>query len=307
MIPRLQRDIARADLAALDSIIAELPEDDLLGRIGLESRRIEVLELLRRLDTSEEREARTLLLFGGAPVIGSKGIEADFATEALSKYEDLITKVWSLQQHGELARTGPVPARREAALHITNTVHGSFGFELSELQGAPTLGPSTLKEAMGTATQALIAAGKGDAELAEAAEELDARAFGALKEFFAVLKKGRATIRVVAGDADQSFDQQAIETAAERTEASRTEEQNVPVAGTFLGVLPEARRFELRTTLESKVLRGRVAKNLTMAQLLEINAKWASRECVAHVRRVTLTRGGRSHTAHILRAVDAGG
>jgi hypothetical protein len=303
VIRRLEQDHLAADLAAVEDLLSSAPAGDVLGRMSLTERRDEVRKALAEVESNGGTEGRTALFFGGAPVIGSRGIDADFAAEALGKYQDLVTKVWALKEHGSLAPSGPVPDRHEARLHVTNIVHGSFGFELAELQGPLTLRSSRLHEAIGVVTRALIAAGKGDDDLADVAEELDVRSFAALKEFFAVLQRAHASFRVVAGDTDYAFDLRDVELAAERTDASRTEEQDVPFPGEFLAVLPEARRFEFRTSAGA-ILRGRVADDLTAADLRRMNAERANRACTAHVRVVTLTRRGRSHTRYVLQRLE---
>jgi hypothetical protein len=303
VIRRLEQEQLAADLAAVEELLASAPPGDVLGRMSLEARRGEVRAALAEAGARTEQEGRTALFFGGAPVIGSRGIDANFAAEALGKYQDLVTKVWALKEHGTLAPSGPVPDRHEARLHVTNVVHGSFGFELAELQGALTLTQSPLHEAVRVVTRALVAAGTSDDELADAVEDLDGRSFAALKEFFAVLQRSHASFRVVAGDADYSFDLRDVELAAQRTDASRSEVQDVPVAGEFLAVLPEARRFEFREA-DGTVLRGRVAEELTAEDLRKMNAEWANRPCTAHVRVVTLTRQGRTHTRHVLQRLE---
>ena len=138
--------------------------------MSLTERRDEVRKALAEVESRGEIEGRTALFFGGAPVIGSRGVDADFAAEALGKYQDLITKVWAFKEHGSLAPSGPVPDRHEARPHVTNVVHGWFGFELAELQGPHTLRSSPLHEAINVVTRALIAAGKGDDDLADRRE-----------------------------------------------------------------------------------------------------------------------------------------
>ena len=183
MIRRLEQDHLLADLAAVEELLSSAPPGDVLGRISLTERRDEVRKALAEVESRVEIEGRTALFFGGAPVIGSRGVDADFAAEALGKYPALVAKVWAFKEHGSLAPSGPVPDRHEARLHVTNVVHGSFGFELAELQGPLTLRSSPLHAAISVVTRALIAAGKGDDDLADVAEELDVRSFAALKEF----------------------------------------------------------------------------------------------------------------------------
>jgi hypothetical protein len=298
MIRKLEREHLSADLATVEAMLRATPEDDLFGRLSLEER----CDELRRQLASWERDVagvHTALLFGGAPVIGSRGIDAGFASEAVGKYQDLVSTVWALKEHGNLASSGPIPDRYASRLHITNIVHGSFGFELAEAEGS-----ALLRETVEEVTAAILAAGQSDDALADAVEALDPRSFKALRAFFAVLRKARASFRVVTGEREARFDIGAVDLAAERTEARREDEEDVPVPGEFLAVLPEGRRFEFRAA-SGELLGGRVADDFTTSQLRKMNAKWANTSCVAHLHVVTLTRGGRARTRYVLTDVRA--
>ena len=312
MIPRLEREHLSSDLAALDELLATTPPGDVLGRISLQERRESVRAALGALEGPQrESGGRTALLFGGGPVLGSRGIEAGFASEALSRYEDLVTKVWSAKEHGTLAAFGPIPRRDEVRLHVTNVLHGSFGFELAEL-GQSAVSPASvppasrghLHDAIRAATRALVAAATSDDEVADVAEDLDARAFAALKEFFFVLRRAHASFRVVADEVDRAFDVREVHLAAERTsEAIRSETRDVPLPGEFLAVLPASHQFEFLAE-DGATIRGRVDDELTDEDLRTMNTSWANRACTAHLRVVTVTRRGRSHVRYVLQRLE---
>lgn len=291
-----------AELAAVDALLASAPEDDPLGRRSLAARKEVLLEELAMLDASPRHAAHAALYFGGAPVAGGRGIDAAFAAKALASYEDLVTKVWGHRQHGMLPASGPVRDRRDATLHITGVVRGSFGFELTELDPPSSADGAPLREAVNVATRAIVAAGDSDDALADAAEGLEARAFLALREFFTLLKKRGASVRVVSDELDRSFDVSAVAAAADRTQGTLSEEHDVPVSGEFLGVLPERRTFEFRRD-DGTVLHGRVSDELALAEVRELNERWSTRRCVAHLRVVTLTARARSRQRYVLRRV----
>jgi hypothetical protein len=189
-------------------------------------------------------------------------------------------------------------------LHITGIVRGSFGFELAELDGPASSEGSPLRDAVDLATRAIIAAGESDDALADAAENLDTRAFAALREFFSILKKGGASVRVVTDDLDRSFDVSSVIAAAERTQGTLTEERDVPVPGEFLGVLPERRIFEFRRD-DGAVLRGRVSEDMPLADIRELNPSWSMKRCIAHLRVMTLTSRDRSRQRYILQRLES--
>lgn len=300
MTQKTDRDEVRADLATVDAVLAGAPDDDVLGRRSLTARRAILTQELAALTSQQPPTAHAAVYFGGAPVVGSRGIDATFATKAISNYEDFVTKVWGQRQHGVLPASGPVRDRHEARLHITGVVRGSFGFELAELEGPLSIEGAPLRDAVDLATRAIIAAGESDDALADAVEDLDGRAFAALREFFTVLKKGGASVRVVTDDLDRSFDVAAVLAAAERTQGTLTEEQDVPVPGELLGVLPDRRTFEFRKD-DGTVLRGRVSDEMPPGELRLLNRDWSTRRCIAHLRVVTLTSRTRSRQRYILR------
>src|SRR5215212_9794181 len=131
MTRKTERDEIAADLATVESLLAGVPPGDPLGRHSLTARRDALVHELAALKAPSHSTARAALYFGGAPVVGSRGIDATFASRAIANYEDFVTKVWGQRQHGALPSSGPVRDRHEARLHITDVVHGSFGFELA--------------------------------------------------------------------------------------------------------------------------------------------------------------------------------
>ncbi len=95
MAELLKSTALRAELASLEGLLRLLPEEDLAGRIGLESRRRSILTELERTIDANDTLASTALFFGGKPVIGSLGIQADFAANAIFNYQDLVAKIWA--------------------------------------------------------------------------------------------------------------------------------------------------------------------------------------------------------------------
>src|SRR6266481_6094037 len=108
MIRKLDQERLSAELAALEGMLTELVGADYLTRIGLESRRNELRENLARLQDKGETQARIALFFGGDPVVGSEGVRARFATDAVGSFQDLLTNVWGLSQEGPVREAGPI-------------------------------------------------------------------------------------------------------------------------------------------------------------------------------------------------------
>lgn len=78
---QLERDYLAAQIAGMTQLLNALSPHDYLGRLGLESRRAALQEEIEALDEAGERRAHIALYFGGEPVIGSMGVEAEFGTK----------------------------------------------------------------------------------------------------------------------------------------------------------------------------------------------------------------------------------
>lgn len=204
---RLERDFVYADIAAVASLLEQLDADDVMARFGLELRLHELRLAAAQLDAlPDETTASAALFFGGRPVLGSLGIESEFGGAALTKFQDLVAKMLA-HESGSLGLRGVVPNKNASTLHVTNIVKGSFGFLLEEMQPQQTMLETPLKAAVDGATGLLDAFGKDDEEQFQTAVELiDDRVLGTARELFGLMQQNGATLRVVAGDIDRSFD-----------------------------------------------------------------------------------------------------
>jgi hypothetical protein len=268
---KLERDFVRADLAAVTNLLSRLGEEDVMTRMGLESRQEELRSTIAQLENLPEEEAASAaLFFGGAPVVGTRGIESAFATEAIGKFQELVSKVLA-DEAGGLATRGVVPHRQVSTLHITQIVRGSFGFLLEEVQPAEGAVPASLKTAVDETTRILDAFGASDEEqFQSAAEGLDNRILATTREFFGLMNQRGATFRLVAGDNDRTFSAQRVTLAAERASTTNLEESEESAYGRLIGTLPDSHIFEF-VLRSGQVVKGKVQKTLTRDQLLTFN------------------------------------
>ena len=293
---KLDRDHLVAEAAALESLLASMPENDYLGRVGLEARRDDVNEQIAKLSHVEERRAKIALYFGGAPVIGSMGVQAGFGTKAVGSFQDLISNVWGIGEGGPLPAMGPIPDRAASLLHITSLVHGSFGFLLEELddEGEPLFETPLSKAADQVAEYLASFAGESEARFFEVIEELNPRVFQSLREFFGSVYRGKATFRLVEGERDEKFDNLAVERAWHRAEASNVDEERVHLQGRLLGVIPIRRRFEFEPDGGASIIEGKVGEKFSQSYLERINTEQiAGRRWKALFHRRIVTKLGR--------------
>lgn len=272
---------------------AELPE--LEGDI----RDALIAEQQRYLE-QRARVARTRMLFSGRPVRGRRGIAASFAAETLSSYQALVSLTFGQRQKGSLSSTGPIPAREASTLLITEMPRGSVGFELVEDVLQESVLPSGLSEVVAQVGSLLDAAATSDAAYAEAVAEFDPRVASELHRFFDKLKKAEASLKLEVSHREYVFDEKRLADAVDRTASTPRQEDDRPVLGTLIGLLPMDHRFELQTE-DGGVLKGKIARETDPSSLLSFFQK----PCLAHLRVVTVERFGETAEAFTLVSVEA--
>jgi hypothetical protein len=302
---KLERDHLAADLAAVETMIGRLTDEDVMMRSGLEERRDELRRELESLQESEETTATAALFFGGRPVVGGLGIESEFGGKAVSTFQDLVAKQFA-QEAGGLRQRGTVPNKAATRLHITNVVRGSFGFLLEELE--PSLLDSSLKAAVDNVSRLMAGFGEDDEDRFEAAvENVDQRVLDTAREFFSLMRQDEATFRIVVGETDRSFDAALVKRAADRASVTEVEDVEAQIAGVLAGVLPDAHQFEFRTTSERGTIRGKVDKTIPTADLTALSREWLEKpsRAIVTVRRVLKAREMVRESYTLLRLVEA--
>ncbi len=291
----------RAQKAELEALIAACDPDD-VSRLGFESRLAEVDEALASLATRVGRVAEATVLFGGAPVVGARGIEAAFAGPAIESFQKLISKMAASRSGRRLGERGPIPGAGDSRLFVTDTAPGSFGFVLREIPDQVQLiDTSPLATSVDAAVDLLARAASSDDAFADAAVESDPAVLGQLGDFLQLVDERGATVRVVSGDVVASLDDPEILSAArERAHSHRTEEQDLPQHGVLEGILPTARRFELRTS-EGMVISGRLGQGIDIG----IAQQLISHRVSGRLHVVTIVRRDRETKRYVLESVTA--
>ena len=116
---RLERDALLADRATVEHVLSRLSEGDIVGRSVFQTRLTDIDAQLAALEQYLETSGTIALMFGGAPVTGSRAIDADFTTRILDNFQTLVSKRVALDELGSLGQRGPVPERAAVQLAIT--------------------------------------------------------------------------------------------------------------------------------------------------------------------------------------------
>jgi len=254
--------------------LVQLPASALLTRKSTEARlRAVETRIQEAPEASESQPASARLTFSGAPVVGSRGVSADFGMRAVSSFSEAVTAV-AASLSAPLAASGPIPNRGQSPLLITSTALGSFGFELEEHITDPDA--SSARSIMATAlehTHALLASTFGtDEELADVASETDRRAVEKVRAFLKVLADHEAVCTLQVADRTVRYvDIGQVKQSLQRLADDNLHEDHITLTGHFTGLLPQARTFEFKTDAEAQTLRGKIAS--TVDDVSEINRR----------------------------------
>jgi hypothetical protein len=112
-------------------------------------------------------------------------------------------------------------------------------------------------------------------------------------DFFGLMRRSGATLRLVAGESDTSFDPEAVARAAERATTTTVEDAEEVVEGQLGGVLPDAHQFEFRTLGSRGTFRGKVDRAIPPTELANYNRRWVNIDAMARLQVKRILHQGR--------------
>lgn len=270
-----------SEVKELESLLARIPAENVISRMGLESRLKAAREAIAGFNPLElPRKAR--LTFRGRPVVGSYGASAEFASRASTYFTEAFSAVVAGISES-LRYMGPIPDKEKNQLLITGTAIGSFGFEfeLPPLQIENTNGqvdlfvegikpenrPEVAMEKLEKLFQ--VAAEGSDDDIAELVDEIHPRAVKKAWEFLDYLSQQDAWCGVEFKETVFRFGgvEQVRESAA-RLLSNNIKEADESFRGEFQGVLPKSRTFEFKVLDGDEILRGKVGPEIEDADVL---------------------------------------
>ncbi|HEY0974157.1 MAG TPA: hypothetical protein VGE57_06660 [Solimonas sp.] len=286
MLRKLRLDALRAELGSVQSQI-ELSDEygDIVGGGQFRRRLGQIQEEIAALELAEPTRASVALYFSGRPVLGTRGIAADFAGRCLENYQDLVSKTFARRELGALGERGPVPLRHSTEMMVTGVTHGSFGFILDEMSEQTSILDTQLKEVVKEVSLTLEKfSADSDLEFLEFASEIDQRTVVSLRKFFQEMDGAAATLRIVEDMHELNLDGTAVLRARQRAESSTIDDETADISGTSIHVLPEHRTFEFRA-LTGEVLFGKAHPEAVESYLSAIakQVNVANSRMIAHM------------------------
>lgn len=250
-----------SERGTLRKLISQTSSGNVIGRISLESRLRQVEEDLEAYGGFSPRLVNALLTFRGKPVVESRGIYADFGTEAVNAFAEAVTRIGA-SCRSPLSSSGPIPKSAEYQLLITGTATGSFGFQVEDAAQQLTLeGESTPVELAIDRVKKILEASVGtDEELVDAIAETDRRALDSVQEFLKKMADNAAMCALeFQGDVFRFVNTAQVRRSENRLSNDNIQENDVTLTGQFQGFLPISRRAEfLLSETDAEFLREAV-------------------------------------------------
>ena len=266
-----------SEIKELESLLAKIPKQNAINRIGLEARLKSAKEAIVGFHP-EESQRKARLTFRGRPVFGSHGVSAEFASKAAVFFTDAFSAVVAGITEN-LRYMGPIPDKEKNQLLITGTAIGSFGFEF-ELPKTESQDPSKqaslfpIPNRPEDAMQKLetlfrVAAEGSDDDIAELVEEIHPRAVKKAAEFLGYISEQEAWCGLEFKESFFRFSgTDQVRASAERLKSNNIKESDDTFTGEFQGVLPKGRAFEFKLRDQEGVLRGKVGPDIENADVI---------------------------------------
>ena len=266
-----------SEIPALEKMLAETPEEDVIDRMSLEARLKKVRASIEGIDPAMlPKTAR--LTFRGAPVFGSHGVAADFAGKAADLFADAFAAIVAGTSEN-LRYMGPIPDKQKNQLLITGTALGSFGFEFelpapeqpkdstqAELDLAMSSGtpPSKTDDAMMKLERLFQSTAEGtDDDVADLLEEVHPRAVKKVADFLGYISAQDAWCGLEFNEACFRFSgREQVESSAKRLACDNVKETAESFTGEFQGALPAGRTFEFKLNNQKGILRGKISPDV---------------------------------------------
>jgi len=283
----------RLDLSSqinyLKESLLKLPGSDWFNKSILETRIQELEERLSTLPVVDNSivRAHVVLTFKGQPVRDTSGIEIDFASKALSVFDEVVASFANdlLDDNNQLGRTANRAANK---LFVTARALGSFGFVLEEMpEPADSQGimdedkRSIVAQAVDETTRILSSIEKTEEDEAlfgECASKASLKTINKIKEYLDLLTRKKAVFTLKSNDKFRveyrSTD--AIVRASTRLCEHRLIETEKNAVG-YIRFLDHSRRFELTFTqpnegFQEQWVSGKISSFVSAEQLAHLDA-----------------------------------
>ena len=253
MHKHLQIEALEAEIEAVrERLRARTREQDPIGyrqfRSRLSDLEIQLAELTAQ-GRERVRRRELVLFFGGEPVIGSRGINAEFASKALDSFQQVISAKFASRE-GRVGTRGRIRGGDRSQMLLSDITRGSFGFVLEQNNNDED-DDRGMADTLNDVVEIIAKSFSSDiAEFNQISEDFDRRLLGSMQGFLRVLHQYGATMRVVSDEHKFLMQHEDIERAKDRIDRVTTSDEIRTFRGRLL-FLASSRRFDLLVSDET--------------------------------------------------------
>lgn len=289
------KDDLLAEAADVGKLIGIIPPEHVMDIASLRSR-FENLQAEAERLSSQVVKPRVDLYFRGKPVIGTRGIDVSFASEAVTSYSRAI-QARAADLHGQLKAIGQMPMLPNHQLFIVDKIAGSCGFTLEAMQ--PDIAPedeSTIRQAILDVDTVIENSLKDDDDtsLSDSIETTHHRVLSHVRDFLKTCADWDANFKISEPNrpAIEPSGTTDIRLAAARL-VTATTSTDITMIGWLRGMLPGGKRFEFQEEDQERTRTGRIHEDISSIDIDRLHQAFLHRRCKARFR-VTKV-GARSH------------
>jgi hypothetical protein len=214
-------------------------------------------------------EPRTVLFFSGDPVVGSRGIDAQFASAVMSPFLEMVKTEYAAEKHGHVGARGRRKDEDEARLLLTGLPRGSFGLELSQPFADDLFASEHLSGVLVRLADLFSAAAKSDEDFVIALEDVSPRVYTRLTDFFKALSTHGASLRMQTGDLEVVLEKEKIPQALERVSSAHEDNERIERRGVFRGATLDTWKFDFRDE-SGTIINGDLGAELSEEKVAEM-------------------------------------
>lgn len=301
MTTRRTREFLKTQLVETEGLM-KLTGDHPVMSLGLKQRHEELTEAIQNLPVGK-KEPRTVLFFSGQPVVGSSGIDANFAGRVLAPFQNLVMSEHAQRWHGALDSRGRRTGEQESRLILTGLPRGSFGLELSKAESEEMFEEDQLADTLAHVTRLVESAGRSDEDFASELDETAPRVIQSLREFLKVVAEGNAGLRMESGDFRGSLAPEQASSAYDRVNSTTTTDDDIQENGVFRGLLLESWRFDFVNESGHKIS-GKLDDSISEEEAARLSREFLDQSCTADLIKTTvLFKNGNVRKSYILKGL----
>ncbi|MCF2444822.1 hypothetical protein L0657_12710 [Dyadobacter sp. CY345] len=300
MITNSEKDRLKYEIASTEDLLSKVGK----SRIMAYSMTKKLEDLNKQLDEldNEEPEAKALLYFYGAPVIGSAGIETNFLSSALSPFQQLVTARVAKKWQGKVQKKGKMKDLHDSKLYLTALPRGSFGVELKKLTNQHIYHESHLADSLQEVVE-LIASSKDKNAFLKQIKNSAPRELSALKKFFRVLDKSDAGVKIETGHITSTFSQKEVKLAFEIISQIAIDSEDIQIVGKFRGILLDTWSFDFLDSTD-KLIHGPIHPSVSEEEAAEFD-DFLNLNCIATFEKTVTTKiDGENKPVFSLKSID---